>query len=130
MSATPVLIPPVVDPQAPQPPAEPGRFEILKPKQPGYLGVEFRMRGTDRLFRLRPVRCPDQPRFWCFEVRRCRLRDEIDPTEPPWLGADRLGREELRAAVETIQADIDGWLAGPGQRSMREWIVGEEPEAA
>jgi hypothetical protein len=128
MSATPPLFPPATDPHAPPPPATASAFEVLKPKQPSYLGVEFKVRATGRLFRLRPIRCPDQPRFWCFEVRRCLQRETVDPHERPWIGANRLRRDELPTAITAIQVDLDGWLAQPGQGAMRAWIF-DEPEA-
>jgi hypothetical protein len=120
----------MIRPDAGRPQAGTSAFDILEPKQPGYLGIAFRVRASGYVFRLRPVRCPDQPRFWCFRVCRTLRGDAEDPAYRPWIGANRLRREELPAAVEDIRADIDGWLARPGQRAMRDWILGDGPDDA
>jgi hypothetical protein len=130
MAATSHEIRSVTDPEAAALSTELSRCEVLKSKQPGYLGIMFKRRDTGQLFRLRPIRCPSQPRFWCFEVCRCLHHDEVDPRELPWISSEPLRREDLPAALESVRADIDGWLAEPGQRSMRNWILGEESAAA
>jgi hypothetical protein len=98
-------------------------FEVIETKPANQFSFYFRRPGTSPSFLLVSARCPDEPRFWCFWVHRCRIRDTVDALNEPWVSPERLRREELPARAQAIHDDINGWLKGKERAKLRRWIL-------
>lgn len=61
--------------------------EVVASRQPEGHGFHFKVRASDRLYRLDAARDPRQPRFWCFRIARCTSAGVVDATERPGTGA-------------------------------------------
>jgi hypothetical protein len=102
-------------------------LEVIEPRKPEGLGFYLKARATGRLFRVEPVRNPDQPRFWCLCIYRCERPRVLDPTERPWLSGRNLTRDELPELLNTIRTDIDAWLDQESCRKLRRWLLAGTP---
>jgi hypothetical protein len=102
-------------------------LDVIEPRNPEGLGFYLKARATGRLFRVEPVRNPDQPRFWCLCIYRCERPRVVDQTERPWLSARNLTREELPELLDTIRTDVDAWLDQASCRDLRRWLLAGTP---
>jgi hypothetical protein len=102
-------------------------LEIIEPRNPEGLGFYLKARATGRLFRVEPVRNPDQPRFWRLCIYRCERPRVLDRTERPWLSGHNLTREELPELLDTIRTDVDAWLDQDSCRALRRWLLAGTP---
>ena len=95
----------------------------------------FTMKSTANgfLFRVLPLRDPDQHRFWCVVVVRVLPGGDADRSHPAWIGRRGLRREELAEIMAAIRGDLEAWLADPARKTLLDWIVAdavtEEPGA-
>jgi hypothetical protein len=95
----------------------------------GAYGFTMKSVNNGSLFRVLPLRDPEQPRFWCIVVVRSLPGGEIDRAHPAWIGRRRLRREELAELMATIRDDLETWLADPAQRTPRDWIIAPSPDS-
>lgn len=89
----------------------------------GAYGFTMKSAANGSLFRVLPLRDPDQPRFWCIVVVRSQPGGEIDRSHPAWIGRRSLRREELAELMATIRDGLELWLADPAQQTLRDWLM-------
>jgi hypothetical protein len=99
--------------------------EVVASRQPEGHGFHFKVKASERLYRVDAARDPRQPRFWCFRISRCTSAGMVDATERPWYGGDHMTRDDLPPAVEAIKSSLAGWLALPQHGALREWVLEE-----
>lgn len=97
-------------------------IDVIASRTPEGIGFSFKVRGTGRLYRVEPVRDPDQPRYWRFRIFRCLPGGRADPAERPWLGGPGLGRDGLAEAASTIREDVAGWLGQQDHGELKRWV--------
>lgn len=107
-----------------------GAFEIVPARVPQGLGVLVRSQPTGTLFRIMPVRDPDQPRFWCLRIDRCARTGFVDPAAPSCLTEGGLTRDALMEMLAAIRGDVNGWLSQARRQSLRQWLGGQLAEEA
>jgi hypothetical protein len=103
-------------------------LEIVIPRAPEGLSIVLKPRHGARLYRVVPVRDPEQPRFWCLIVLRCTRAGAVEAEERPWVVASGLMRDALAPALAEIQADLDAWLDADGRQGLRPWLMQELPD--
>jgi hypothetical protein len=89
----------------------------------GAYGFIMKSAENGSLFRVLPLRDPEQPRFWCVVVVRCLPGGETDRSHPAWIGRRGLRREELSEIMESIRGNLELWLAEPTQKAIRHWVM-------
>jgi hypothetical protein len=99
-----------------------GAFEIVAARVPQGLGVLVRSHAAGTLFRITPVRDPDQPRFWCLRIDRCLRTGFVDPAAPSCLTEGGLTRDSLMEVLAAIRGDVNGWLSHAGRQALRRWL--------
>lgn len=92
----------------------------------------FTMKSVENglLYRVQPLRDPDQPRFWCIVVVRSLPGGDIDRSHPAWIGRRNLRREELADIMAAMRDDLETWLQEPAQKTLRTWMLAPDAEAA
>lgn len=102
-------------------------IEILPAKAAGKLAIDLKVTTTGSLFRIAPVRDPQEPRFWCVAVRKCVTGGMIDASEPAWI--DRPGHPwaDIAGMIEEIRDDVFGWLATSERRPLCAWLMSTMP---
>jgi hypothetical protein len=100
-------------------------FDIVEPRTPEGLVLYLRARESQRLFRVAPVRDPDQPRLWCFRVDWCARPGPIggagDRAEL-CVAARGMTREQLMEALQLLRESPEAWLGESRQRDLRRWL--------
>jgi hypothetical protein len=81
-----------------------------------------------RLYRIVPVRDPEQPRFWCLIVLRCSRAGAVEAHEDPWVIGTGLTREQLPHVLAEIQGDLDAWLEDETRQELRAWLLEQLPD--
>jgi hypothetical protein len=105
-----------------------GLVDVVIPRAPEGLSLVLKPHHGARLYRVLPVRDPNQPRFWCLVVLRCSKMGAVEDGEAPWIIADGLTRDRLPAALAEIQADITAWLARESNQRLRDWLLEQLPD--
>ncbi len=99
------------------------QIDVVDSRDREGFGFLIKARESGRLFRVRPVRDPSQPRFWCVMVYRCMPGGAAEPGERPWVGEGGLTRDELPTVLAEMRADIATWLARDQCRELRRWLL-------
>lgn len=77
------------------------------------------------MFRVMPVRYPDQPRLWCLRVEPCAgasLSAKTAPVDPLYTSL-AMSREQLGDTLKAIQTDPGGWLELAPQKTFSKWVT-------
>ena len=85
--------------------------QVIELRGNGGLGVFLRVNDDQRLYRVAPVRDPNQPRFWClaaFECSSCGIPVSGSAIWAGWWGSSQV---ELPGLLDTIKEDAGAWLA-------------------
>ena len=85
--------------------------QVIELRGNGGLGVFLRVGDEPRLFRVAPVRDPNQPRFWClaaFECSSCGIPVSGTAIWAGWWGSSQ---PELAGIFDAIKKDASAWLA-------------------
>lgn len=88
-------------------------------------GFSFKVQATGALFRCQVMRNPNQPRFWCLTIFLCLDGGSPDTDQPRWLSNDRFSREEMMEALESVRANLTGWLSEPSRGELRAWVLAQ-----
>jgi len=104
--------------------------DVIASRTPEGIGFSFKVRTSSRLYRVEPMRDPNQPRYWRFRIFRCLPGGRADPTERPWLGGPGLARDELAEAAASIREDVVGWLGQQDHGELRRWVFAPADPAA
>ena len=105
------------------------RVEVIELRGAGGLGVFLRINDDQRLYRVAPVRDPDQPRFWClaaFECSSCGIPINGNAIWAGWWGSSQ---GELPAIFDTIKADAAVWLREEECAGLRRVLAQPRPAA-
>lgn len=100
-----------------------GQIDVVVPRAPEGLSLVLKPKHGARLYRIVPVRDPEQPRFWCLIVLRCSRSGAVEATEAPWVIGNGLTREQLPLILAEIQHDLHGWLEDEQRHDLREWLL-------
>jgi hypothetical protein len=100
-----------------------GDVDIVEERDPHAYGFTIKAHVNGLLHRVLPLRDPHQPRYWCVVVYRCSSGGLADLTEPPWIGARGLRREDLKEVMGAIRADPSAWLAESANDALRDWVL-------
>jgi hypothetical protein len=105
------------------------RIEVIELRGAGGLGVFLRVNDDQHLYRVAPVRDPDQPRFWClaaFECSSCGIPIDGNAIWAGWWGSSQ---GELPAIFDTIKADAADWLRETQCAGLRRILTQPRPAA-
>ena len=101
--------------------------QVIELRGNGGLGVFLKVGEDRRLYRVAPVRDPNQPRFWClaaFECSSCGIPVSGSAIWAGWWGSSQT---ELPRLLDTIKEDADAWLASEQCSKLR--AILQEPRA-
>ncbi len=101
--------------------------QVIELRGSGGLGVFLRVGDDQRLFRVAPVRDPNQPRFWClaaFECSACGIPVTGNAIWAGWWGSTQ---DKLPALVDTIKADTADWLREAECAGLRKILLQPRP---
>ena len=87
------------------------RIQAIELRGAGGLGLFLRVGTDQRLFRVAPVRDPNQPRFWCLAAFECSSCGIPVTGTAIWAGAWGSAHHELSGLLEAIKEDTNAWLA-------------------
>jgi hypothetical protein len=79
------------------------------------------------LYRVAPVRDPNQPRFWCLAAFECSSCGIPVTGAAIWAGSWGSSQQELSGLLETIRADAEEWLAAEECVGLREKVLAPRP---
>ena len=85
--------------------------QVIELRGAGGLGLFLRVGDDQRLFRVAPVRDPNQPRFWCLAAFECSSCGIPVTGSAIWAGAWGSAHHELSGLLDAIKEDADAWLA-------------------
>ena len=88
-----------------------GEIDVIAPRAPEGLSIVLKPHHGARLYRIVPVRDPNQPRFWCLIVLRCNRSGAVEAGEEPWIISRGLNRDQLTAVLFDIHYYFIVWLA-------------------
>jgi hypothetical protein len=103
------------------------RVEVVELRGSGGLGVFLRVGSDQRLYRVAPVRDPQQPRFWCLAAFECSSCGIPVSGSAIWAGAWGSSQQDLPGLLDTIRADAGAWLAGEQCTGLREKVLTRRP---
>jgi hypothetical protein len=95
------------------------QVQIIELRGNGGLGVFLRVGDDQRLYRVAPVRDPNQPRFWClaaFECSSCGIPVSGSAIWAGWWGSSQI---ELPKLFQAIKEDVDSWLENEQCTTLR-----------
>jgi hypothetical protein len=84
--------------------------QVIELRGNGGLGVFLRVGDDQRLYRVAPVRDPNQPRFWClaaFECSSCGIPVSGSAIWAGWWGSSQM---DLPKLLDVIKEDAGAWL--------------------
>jgi hypothetical protein len=87
------------------------RIQVIELRGAGGLGLFLRVGDDQRLYRVAPVRDPNQPRFWCLAAFECSSCGIPVTGTAIWAGAWGSAHHELSGLLDAIKGDADAWLA-------------------
>lgn len=101
------------------------QVELVRQRVPEGLILYLRHLASPWMFRVMPVRYPDQPRLWCLRVEACAgasLSAKTAPVDPLYTSL-AMSREQLGDTLEAIQADPAAWLGLASQKTFSRWVT-------
>ena len=99
------------------------RVKVIELRGNGGLGVFLRVGDEARLYRVAPVRDPNQPRFWClaaFECSSCGIPVSGSAIWAGWWGSSQ---PELARIFDAIKEDAGTWLANEQCAKLRTMLL-------
>jgi len=109
-------------------PVNDDQIDVVPPRAPEGLSLVLKPRHGARLYRIVPVRDPNQPRFWCLIVLRCSRAGAVEAGEDPWVIGSGLTREQLPQVLAEIQGDLGAWLEDEKRHKLRVWLLEQLPD--
>jgi hypothetical protein len=109
-------------------PVNDGEIEVVAPRAPEGLSLVLKPYHGARLYKIVPVRDPNQPRFWCLIVLRCNRSGAVEENEEPWIVSSGLSRDQLPSTLTDIQTNLGEWLAHDDRRALRAWLLERLPD--
>jgi hypothetical protein len=97
-------------------------FEIADLRVPEGLALYIRANPSNWLFRVAPVRDPDQPRLWCLFVEQCSRIGVTGGTFEQHVSMRGMSRQELLDTLTEIRSAPESWLSGTDQRELSSWL--------
>jgi hypothetical protein len=103
-------------------------IDVVAPRAPEGLSLVLKPHHGARLYRIVPVRDPNQPRFWCLIVLRCNRSGAVEAGEDPWIVSSGLTRDQLPASLADIQNNLSEWLAHEDRQALKAWLLEMLPD--
>ena len=99
-------------------------FQVAPLRAPEGLTLYLTHPDSPWVFRVIPVRDPDQHRLWCLRLEACAEPSLNAITAPfdPFYTSLAMSREQLHETVRSIRSDTRLWLDDPMQHELRQWI--------
>ena len=101
--------------------------EVVELRGNGGLGVFLRAGDDQRLFRVAPVRDPNQPRFWCLAVFACSACGIPESGTAIWAGAWGSSQGDLTGLLDEIKADATAWVTAEHRGALRAKLMQPRP---
>ncbi len=100
-------------------------FEVVPSREAQGLNLYLRATDGGWVFRIFPVRDPQQARFWCLRVEPCVSASAIAELSSfgPFFVAPTMTREEMMSTLDQIKGETSTWLSAPGQRDLHRWMM-------
>ena len=101
-------------------------FEIAQLRVPEGMIVYLKHLESAWVFRIMPIRDPDQPRLWCLRLEACAAPSLSARTAPfdPYYTALAMTREQLADTLAALRQRTATWLDEPAQRDLAKWLAG------
>ena len=103
------------------------RIQVIELRGAGGLGLFLRVGDDQRLYRVAPVRDPNQPRFWCLAAFECSSCGIPVTGTAIWAGAWGSAHHELSGLLDAIKDDADAWLAEDECAKLRALLMQPRP---
>ena len=101
--------------------------QVIELRGAGGLGLFLRVGDDLRLFRVAPVRDPNQPRFWCLAAFECSSCGIPVTGTAIWAGAWGSAHHELSGLLDAIKGDAEAWLAEEECAKLRALLMQPRP---
>ena len=101
--------------------------QIIELRGSGGLGLFLRVGEDQRLYRVAPVRDPNQPRFWCLAAFECSSCGIPVTGTAIWAGAWGSAHHELSGLLDAIKEDADAWLLEDECAKLRALLMQPRP---
>lgn len=100
-------------------------FTVAPLRSPEGLIVYLTHAETPWVFRIVPVRDPDQHRLWCLRLEACSAPSLSARTAPldPYYTSLAMTREQLMQTLGAIRSATSEWLTETAQGDLRRWIA-------
>jgi hypothetical protein len=100
-------------------------FELVPLRTPEGLILYFKHLQSDWVFRVIPVRDPDQPRLWCIRMEPCAGASLSAKTArvDPFYTSLAMTREQLSETLDAIRQGTSTWLHTQTQRECLQWLT-------
>lgn len=102
-------------------------IQVIELRGAGGLGLFLRVGDDQRLFRVAPVRDPNQPRFWCLAAFECSSCGIPVTGTAIWAGSWGSAHHELSGLLEAIKDDATAWLAEDECAKLRTLLMQHRP---
>jgi hypothetical protein len=101
-------------------------FEVAPLRVPEGMIVYLKHLESAWVFRIMPIRDPDQPRLWCLRLEACAAPSLSARTAPfdPYYTALAMTREQLAETLTSLRTRTATWIDDPAQRDLRRWLAG------
>lgn len=103
------------------------RVQVIELRGSGGLGLFLRINEDQRLYRVAPVRDPNQPRFWCLAAFECSSCGIPVTGTAIWAGSWGSAHHELSGLLDAIKEDADAWLAEEECAKLRVLLMQPRP---
>jgi hypothetical protein len=99
-------------------------FEVAPLRVPEGLIVYLKHLETAWVFRIVPIRDPDQPRLWCLRLEACASASLSARTAPldPFYTSLAMTREQLAETLTSLRQRTEEWLDDARQDGLRRWL--------
>ena len=97
--------------------------QVIELRGAGGLGLFLRVGEDQRLYRVAPVRDPNQPRFWCLAAFECSSCGIPVTGTAIWAGAWGSAHHELSGLLDAIKEDANAWLAADECMPLRTLLM-------
>ena len=100
-------------------------LEYVPLRTPEGMVLYLKHTASEWMFRILPIRDPDQPRLWCLRIEACAGPSLSARTAriDPFYTSLAMTREQLVETLGGIRTTSSSWLDGSSQRELRSWLT-------
>ncbi len=103
------------------------QVQVIELRGSGGLGLFLRIGDDQRLYRVAPVRDPNQPRFWCLAAFECSSCGIPVTGTAIWAGSWGSAHHELSGLLDAIKEDASAWLLEDECAKLRTLLMQPRP---